>query len=56
MWEDPIVKEVRQARTEIVKSRKLRVPLIIKELFTLRYHRYSSGWRSAVKDLLLNSE
>lgn len=42
-----------QARIKIAKSRKLGVPLIIKELFTLRYHRYSNGWRSAVKDLLL---
>jgi len=44
------------ARTKIAKSRKLGVPLIIKELFTLRYHRYSNGWRSAVKDLLLYSK
>jgi glycosyltransferase involved in cell wall biosynthesis len=45
-----------QARTKITKSRKLGVVLIIKELFTLRYHRYSNGWRSAVKDLLLYSK
>ncbi len=45
-----------QARTKITKNRKLSVPLIIKELFTLRYHRYSNGWRSAVKDLLLHSK
>jgi glycosyltransferase involved in cell wall biosynthesis len=45
-----------QARTKITKNRKLSVPLIIKELFTLRYHRYSNGWRSAIKDLLLHSK
>jgi len=43
-----------QVRIKIAESRKLGAPLIIKELFTLRYHRYSNGWRSVVKDLLLS--
>jgi glycosyltransferase involved in cell wall biosynthesis len=32
-----------------------RLPPVLRELLTLRYHRYSAGTRSAVKDLLLNS-
>lgn len=30
-----------------------RLPNVLRELVTLRYHRYSSGWKSAATDLLL---
>jgi hypothetical protein len=30
-----------------------RLPVIIKEITNKRYHRYSNGWRSVVRDLLL---
>lgn len=43
-----------RARTEIRNNLLLRVPVIIKELTLLRYHRYSSGIFSALKDLLFH--
>ena len=30
-----------------------RAPIVLKELLTLRYHRYSRGWLSAVRDLTI---
>ncbi|HSB29790.1 MAG TPA: glycosyltransferase family 2 protein [Pyrinomonadaceae bacterium] len=37
----------------VMRSRKLgRIPAVIRELTSLRYHRYSNGFRSAAKDLL----
>lgn len=39
-----------RSRTEIKKGFKRHFPIIIKELTTLRYHRYSNGIGSAVKD------
>jgi glycosyltransferase involved in cell wall biosynthesis len=37
-----------------IPSRKLsRAPIVLKELLTLRYHRYSRGWLSAVRDFTL---
>ncbi len=29
-----------------------RLPIVVKELLTFRYHRFSHGWKSAAKDLL----
>ena len=43
-----------RARCSLPRSRAARVPLILKELATLRYHRFSSGFRTAVKDLLFD--
>lgn len=40
-----------RSRTKIRKRKLLRVPLIIRELTSLRYKRYSSGAASALKDL-----
>lgn len=42
-----------RARAEISENRRHRIRLILKELSSLRYHRYSNGWRSAAKDLSL---
>lgn len=42
-----------RARAAIAESRRRRIRRIIKELSSLRYHRYSNGWRSAAKDLSL---
>lgn len=41
-----------RSRTEIKEGVKLGLPVIIKELLTFRYHRYSNGISSAVKDYL----
>lgn len=41
-----------RSRTEIKNRLKESLPIIIKELVTLRYHRYSNGIRSAIKDLI----
>lgn len=41
-----------QARAKMDRSRLGRTPLILRELFTLRYFRYSTGFFSAVKDFL----
>jgi hypothetical protein len=40
------------AREKIHKRLKRRLPIILRELTSLRYSRYSNGIRSAVKDLL----
>lgn len=40
-----------RARAGLPKSRWLRTPRILRELFSGRYHRYSSGMYSAIKDL-----
>ena len=32
-----------------------RIPIVIRELVTLNYHRYSRGWSSAITDLVLRS-
>jgi len=42
-----------QVRTQISKSKKLCIYMILRELLSLRYHHYSNGWRSAAKDLSL---
>lgn len=39
-------------RAEMPSSRVARVPLVMRELATLRYHLYSTGFRSAMKDLV----
>jgi len=41
------------ARCNTPKGTLHRLPVVIKELITLRYHFYSNGWKSAAKDLLL---
>jgi glycosyltransferase involved in cell wall biosynthesis len=40
------------ARSQMNSKRLPRLPQIFDELRSRRYHRYSNGWRSAVKDLL----
>lgn len=40
-------------RASIPKQKIYRLPVLLKELFTLRYHSYSKGWKSFVKDFLL---
>ena len=42
-----------QTRVMIGESRKQRLRLVAKELFSRRYHQYSSGWLSVMKDLSL---
>jgi len=41
-----------EARASIEKPRVAKTPVVLRELVTLRYHRYSNGLRSALKDLL----
>ncbi len=41
-----------EARAGLHRSRWRRLPTAVKELFTLRYHRYSKGTRSFLKDAL----
>lgn len=41
-----------RSRTIIQNKHKWRLPIVVKELATLRYHRYSNGVSSAFKDLL----
>lgn len=41
-----------RTRAELPPSRLARMPLVARELATLRYHRYSTGFRSALKDLI----
>lgn len=41
-----------RARAEMSQHRWLRFPMVMKELFGLRYHRYSSGTKSLAKDLV----
>lgn len=40
------------ARSSLPRGRLLRVPHVLRELMALRYHRYSNGLRSALKDLV----
>lgn len=42
-----------QTRANLPNRRIRRVPLVLKELFTLHYHRYSRGLYSAAKDFLV---
>ncbi|HEX8691504.1 MAG TPA: glycosyltransferase family 2 protein [Longimicrobium sp.] len=42
-----------QARAALPSSRARRVPRVARELFSLRYHRYASGFLSAARDLLV---
>ncbi|HEX9366344.1 MAG TPA: glycosyltransferase family 2 protein [Vicinamibacterales bacterium] len=39
-------------RAHLPSRRLTRLPLVLRELFTRRYHDYGNGWRSAVKDLV----
>jgi glycosyltransferase involved in cell wall biosynthesis len=41
-----------EARSSLPRARLLRAPRVLRELITLRYHRCSKGFQSAVKDLL----
>lgn len=45
-----------RSRTEIKKGIKQHLPIVIKELTTLRYHRYSNGVGSAIKDYFSRSK
>jgi len=40
------------ARSNLRNGRLGRLPKILREVMSLRYHRYSKGFRSAVKDLV----
>jgi hypothetical protein len=42
-----------RARLRLPSSKWLRAPGVLAELLSRRYHRYSNGWRSAARDLLL---
>jgi glycosyltransferase involved in cell wall biosynthesis len=42
-----------QTRSHLPARRCLRIPIILKELFTGRYRRYSVNWQVAVRDLLI---
>jgi glycosyltransferase involved in cell wall biosynthesis len=44
-----------RARAGLPAGKLRRVPYVLRELLTLRYHRYSKGVRSAAKDLLVKS-
>ena len=39
-------------RANMPPTRLFRIPQILRELITLRYHRYSRGHRDLIKDLL----
>ena len=41
-----------RARAEMSQRRWMRFPMVMKELFGLRYHRYSSGNKSLARDLV----
>ena len=41
-------------RSQMTRSRLRRFPYVLREIILGRYHRYSSGWISAVKDLLVS--
>ena len=43
----------RKMRGNLPKNRLQRLPVILRELLTGRYYRYSSGYHSAAKDLLI---
>lgn len=40
-------------RADLPYSRLRRIPLVVREIISGRYHRYSSGLKSALKDLLI---
>ena len=40
-----------ETRADMSRSFANRVPTVLRELLTFRYHRYSNGWSSAAKDL-----
>ena len=42
-----------QARAHLPAARRRRVPPVLRELFTLRYHRCSKGLRTALRDCLV---
>jgi hypothetical protein len=42
-----------KTRQEIGGHGVARLPLVLRELGALRYHKYSNGFRSALKDLIL---
>jgi hypothetical protein len=42
-----------RARGGLPRGRLGRAPIVLRELLTLRYHRYSRGWLSAVRDLTI---
>lgn len=41
-----------RSRAEMDKGLLARVPKVLGELVTLRYHRFSGGWRAIIKDIL----
>ncbi|MCG8402010.1 MAG: glycosyltransferase family 2 protein [Firmicutes bacterium] len=43
-----------KARCNMPEQKLARLPAVLKELITFRYHRYASGWKSAAKDLFLS--
>lgn len=43
----------RETRARFPKSRLLRLPILLREVATLRYWRYSRGFRSVAKDLFM---
>lgn len=43
-------------RAQMATEGLSRLPRILEELLSRRYHRYSAGWKSAAKDLLLQAE
>lgn len=45
-----------ETRANMPDKKSARVPFVLKELFTLRYHLYSKGTRSAVRDFLLTDD
>ena len=40
-----------ETRAEMSRTFAHRIPAVLRELLTFRYHRYSNGWASAAKDL-----
>lgn len=42
-----------RARAGLKAGIARRLPAVLRELVTLRYHRYANGWKSVAKDLLL---
>jgi glycosyltransferase involved in cell wall biosynthesis len=45
-----------QGRAKVAAGGVVCLPRILEELLSLRYHRYSNGWKSAAKDLLFTAE
>lgn len=40
-------------RSRLPANRLVRIPLILKEFMTLKYHRYSRSWQVAMRDMLI---